>query len=70
MTSKAFTNTMKLSPIYACGRQVVNLMEAPLQDGALIDFQVTAEDIKAAWELMKFSMSAFQKYKVNQLLLI
>ena len=65
MTSKVFTNLLKLSPIYACGRQVVQLME----DGSekMIDFEVSGDDVKAAWELISISMSTYQKFKVLML---
>lgn len=62
MTSKAITNLLKMSPIYACGRQVVQLME----DGSekMIDFEVSGDDVKAAWELISISMFTYQKFKV------
>ena len=66
MTSKGFTNTLKLAPIYACGRQVVDLMEKklPKEKDALIDFKVSGEDMKAAWEFVKLSLNTFKSFKV------
>ena len=62
MTSKALTNLLKLSPIYACGRQVVKLMEDESEE--MINFEVSGEDVKAAWELISISMFTYQKFKV------
>ena len=62
MTSKAFTNVLKLSPIYACSRQMVQKMEHNETD--LIVFEVTKEDVVASWELVKLSMFSYQQFKV------
>ena len=70
MTSKAFTNTLKLAPIYACSRQVVDLMakEQPTEEKTLIDFKVSGDDMRAAWEFVKLSMNTFKSFKVYKFL--
>ena len=62
MTSKAFTNVLKLAPIYSCGRQMVTKMEEMAED--LIEFEVTKADVAAAWEVVKLSMFAYRQFKV------
>ena len=62
MTSKAFTNILKLAPIYSCGRQVVDMIDTNTEES--ISFVIEAEDVKAAFELVNFSTYAFQHYKV------
>ena len=67
MTSKGFTNTLKLATVYACGRQTVELMERNLSDEEqhLIDFVVTADDVKAAFEFVKMSLETYRSLKVR-----
>ena len=60
MTSKAFTNVVKLSSIYACGRQAVAAME----DNFAFNYKVRAEDVKAATAVVNYSMFAFEQFKV------
>ena len=67
MTSKSFTNTLKLAPIYACSRQVVDLMSEDKSDEekSLIKFKVSATDVNASWEFVKLSMNTFKSFKVS-----
>ena len=66
MTSKGFTNTLKLASVFACGRITVELMEQnhPDEEKILIDFVVTENDINAAFEFVKFSQETYKSLKV------
>lgn len=63
MTAKAFTNVLKLAPVYACTRQTLCLLTDD-NEAAQMDYLVTDTDIKAAWSVIKFSMHCFQTFKV------
>ena len=65
MTSKAFTNTLKLAPVYACVRATVELMERNDEHHELIDFTVTAEDMAASYEFVKMSQETYKSLKVG-----
>ena len=72
MTSKGFTNTLKLASVFACGRMTVELMEQnhPDEEKMLINFVVTAEDVKAAFEFVKLSQETYISLKVCILILL
>ena len=63
MTAKCFTNTLKLCPIYSCGRQVVEMMEEG-EEVQEIMMEVNKEDVSAAWEVVKLSMFTYTQFKV------
>ena len=61
LTSKAFAQVMKLSPIYACSREIQNIMN---DDSYIMTFIVTEADVSAAWALVQFSMNTYTCFKV------
>ena len=67
MTSKGFTNTLKLASVYACGRITLDLMESdlPEQEQHITDFVVNSDDVKAAFEFVKMSMETYKSLKVS-----
>ena len=64
MTSKACTNILKIAPVYACCRQVTKQMDGVTQNFEDIVFELQAEDIANAWEVVKYSMHCYQQFKV------
>ena len=62
LTSKAFAQVMKLSPIYACSREIQLLMG---DDTYEMSFTVTEADVRAAWSLVQFSMHTYKCFKVT-----
>lgn len=66
MTSKCFTNTLKLAVVYACGRRTVELMDRNLENekDELIDFKVSSQDMLAAYEFVKMSLNTYKALKV------
>lgn len=66
MTSKCFTNTLKLAVVYACGRRTVELMSENLENEKeqLIDFKVSSQDMQAAYEFVKMSLNTYKILKV------
>ena len=67
MTSKGFTNTLKLLTVYACGRLTLDLMESdlPEQEQHITEFVVNSDDVKAAFEFVKMSMETYRSLKVS-----
>ena len=67
MTSKGFTNTLKLATVYACGRLTVDLMERDLseEEQHITDFVVSCDDVKAAFEFVKMSVETYRSLKVR-----
>ena len=67
MTSKGFTNTLKLASVYACGRLTLDLMESdlPEQEQHITEFVVNSDDVKAAFEFVKMSMETYRSLKVS-----
>ena len=67
MTSKGFTNTLKLATVYACGRLTHDLMESdlPEQEQHITEFVVNSDDVKAAFEFVKMSMETYRSLKVS-----
>ena len=72
MTSKGFTNTLKLASVFACGRMTVEMMEQNHLDEEkeLIDFLVTAEDVYTAFEFVKLSQETYKSLKVGVSILL
>ena len=71
MTSKGFTNTLKLAPVFACARGTMELMERNIpvnEERVLIDFVVTAQDFIASYEFVKMSQETYKALKVHCLL--
>ena len=67
MTSKGFTNTLKLAPVYACARGTMELMERNIpvnEESVLIDFVVTSQDMIASYEFVKMSQETYKSLKV------
>ena len=67
MTSKGFTNTLKLATVYACGRLTLDLMESdlPEQEQHITEFVVSSDDVKAAFEFVKMSVETYRSLKVR-----
>ena len=67
MTSKGFTNTLKLATVYACGRLTLDLMESdlPEQEQHITEFVVSSDDVKAAFEFVKMSVETYRSLKVS-----
>ena len=68
MTSKGFTNTLKLAPVFACARGTMELMERNIpfnEERVLIDFEVTAQDMSASYEFVKMSQETYTSLKVR-----
>ena len=63
MTAKAFTNVLKLAPVYACAREGVDLLEAKQTTEHL----VTLTDVSSAWEVIQLSMNTYSLFKVRTL---
>ena len=60
MTAKAFTNVLKLAPVYACAREIVAFLENKLTTDHLVIFS----DVSAAWEVIQLSMKTYELFKV------
>ena len=60
MTAKAFTNVLKLAPVYACARETIEFLEKKQTTEHL----VTSSDVSAAWEVIQLSMKTYELFKV------
>ena len=63
MTSKAFTQVLKLGTVYACARETLNHM-FPESENPASSFTVLKVDVLAAFEIVDLSMNTFKYFKV------
>ena len=63
MTSKAFTQVLKLATVYACARETLNHM-FPESENPASSISVMKVDVLAAFEIGNLSMNMFESFKV------
>ena len=68
MTKKSFTILLKLSMVFCAAREALEFMETGddvNEKKPGVKFELTLQDVHAAWDLVKFSMNAYKCFKVT-----